>query len=176
MFRPILVDRGRVRAFSVKQPWAGLLLSGQKRYEVRRWWPTEVPGLALVHASSGSAPWLSWCEGNPDYEKALARASMAEKRTWTRSAIIGVIEIRCVWRPGRHPRLSQRDRVLCGRTTGQALWEIGRRWRFRLPISCDGRLHFWDVPAAKRKRVSNELRRLKQQVQRSKEQPPCCDR
>ena len=158
---PIPVDGGRVRVFSVKQPWAGLLLSGQKRYEVRPWWPVEVPRLALVHASAGTAPWLSSSEGDPDYERALVDAGMADKRKWTRSALVGVVEIRRVWRAGHHPRLSRRDRVLCGRTAGQALWEIGRRWRFHRPIPCHGRLHFWPVPAAKVASVGKELSQLR---------------
>ncbi len=40
-----------LKAFSVRQPWSGLLMVGIKRFEVRTWQPP-APDYFLVHAAS----------------------------------------------------------------------------------------------------------------------------
>ena len=39
-----------VYALSIRQPWAGLIIAGRKRIEVRTW-PTNICGSLLIHAS-----------------------------------------------------------------------------------------------------------------------------
>src|SRR5438552_3865539 len=104
--------------FSVKQPWAGLLISGVKRFEVRSWYPKE-PGWLLVHASSGKAPGLRELSEVPEFTKALKVAEMTDPKLWPTSAVIGAVRIAKVWLPDApRPKLSKRDQVLCGNIAG----------------------------------------------------------
>jgi hypothetical protein len=153
-------NRLNVRVLSVKQPWAGLAMAGVKRFEVRPWRPSTERGLLLLHASSGTATGLRGDENEPLYWTALEEAEMQDRKAWPRSAILGVIEIRRVWHSGRRPKLTKLDRVMCGSTEGQALWEIGRRWNFATPVPCGGQLHFWPIPQERGRAVSSQLARF----------------
>ena len=78
-----------LRAFSVKQSWASLLIAGVKRYEVRTWSPKE-PGLLLVHASSGKAQGIRELRTEPMFHTALERAGMKDEGSWPQSAFVGL--------------------------------------------------------------------------------------
>jgi hypothetical protein len=45
-----IIDMRQIRALSIRQPWAALLVAGLKTIEVRSWW-TGHRGLVLIHAS-----------------------------------------------------------------------------------------------------------------------------
>ncbi len=141
----------------MQQPWAGLLVAGEKRFEVRRWRPVDEHGLVLVHASSKRAP-ISDLEDDPLFRKALQAASMADKTTWPLSMILGVAEFVRVHRRGESgPFLSQKDNLLCGETKDHALWRVGRTWAFRNPIPCNGKLNLWQPDAGLMRRITREL-------------------
>ncbi len=148
-----------MRVISVKQPWAGLLMAGEKRFEVRGWRPVDDRGLVLVHASSGTAP-LSGVEDEPLFHEALRRAGMQDKRAWARGNILGVVEIRRVQTPPPRPSpFKKKDELLSGDIDGQALWEVGKRWQFAAPIPCHGKLNLWKPDPALRRNIAGQLRR-----------------
>jgi hypothetical protein len=131
--------------FSVKQPWAGLLVTGVKRYEARTWYPTR-PAWLLVHASSGKATGLRELGLDPLYEKALRAAGMERPGEWTTSAVVGAVKVSRVWHSDKpRPQLGKMDLFLCGSIEGMALWEVSYKVQFRQPISCKGKLNFWQL-------------------------------
>jgi hypothetical protein len=53
-----------MKALTVRQPWAALLILGAKQYETRTW-PTRHRGILLIHAErtslfAGIRRWLGW--------------------------------------------------------------------------------------------------------------------
>lgn len=146
-----------MRVLSVKQPWAGLLMAGEKKFEVRRWRPVDQNGLVLIHASSNRAP-ISDLEDDPLFRKAIRTAGMADKATWPLSMMLGAADfVRVHRRNEAVPFLSQKDKLLCGETKDRALWRVGRTWAFRNPIPCDGKLNLWQPDAPLMRRIAREL-------------------
>lgn len=136
-----------LRAFSVRQPWAGLLVAGVKRFEVRTWAPKEL-GFFLVHASSGKAQGMPELRAEPLFQKSLQEAQMANERCWPQRAILGLVEVTRIIHPEKGlPRgFTKQDGFLCGSVEGVLLWEVGRRWPFAKPVPCDGWLNLWRPP------------------------------
>lgn len=156
-----------LKAFSVRQPWAGLLVAGTKRFEVRSWKPRAL-GLHLVHASLGKAHHIRELRKEPQYPKALKLAGMEDESQWPSGAILGVVEITKVWAPDSPPRkLTLMDQFLCGEIKGMYLWQVGNRWVFKDPIPCHGALNLWTPPSATKRELSAEFKRLKVPVRPS---------
>lgn len=141
-----------VRCLSVKQPWASLLVSGVKRFEVRSWAPSRL-GKLFVHASGSKAVGLPMLRRDRLYHHALQEAGLEDESAWPISAIVGMVTVSRVWGPdGRLPRLSKLDRYLCGTIDGMCLWEIGSSTVFPKPIPCPGKLNLWTpTPSVARK-------------------------
>src|SRR5688572_22627658 len=85
------VSGAGLRALSVRQPWAGLLVAGVKRFEARTWKPREL-GFLLVHASAGKAGDLRDLRADPLYQRSLRQAGMSDEQSWPRSVFIGLVE------------------------------------------------------------------------------------
>ena len=129
--------------FSVKQPWAGLLVTKVKRFENRTWRPVDL-GWFLVHASSGRAPGLPALAADASYRKAIVAAGMQDPKTWPTSAVVGAVKIGRVWDPDQlRPKLSKMDLFLCGDVEGTYLWEITAAVEFTNPLPCKGKLNLW---------------------------------
>lgn len=150
-----------LRAFSVRQPWAGLLAAGIKRYEVRSWRP-RLPGMYLVHASSGKASGIRELRDEPLFQRALHLAGMEDESGWVQSALLAVVEVARIWEPGSVPkRLSRLDTFLCGTTVDVYLWEVRRRWVFSRPVSCRGALNVWTPPPQVKRTLSAQIASLR---------------
>jgi activating signal cointegrator 1 len=125
-----------VRALSVRQPWAELIMSGQKRYELRTW-RTSVRGRIWIHA----ARTVEW----PYVHMAgLSRAS------FTTGAFIGSVEIvDCV--PFTTPIAEglRRDGTFFGdpRDVAGFAWMLAAPERLTRPIPYRGSLGIFRVPA-----------------------------
>ena len=124
-----------MRALSVRQPWAELIVSGQKRYELRTW-RTSVRGRIWVHA----ARTVQW----PCVRLAgLSRASL------TIGAIIGSVEIvDCVpFTSSIAEELRRADASFgdVGEVTGFA-WILAAPERLPQPIPYRGALGLFRVP------------------------------
>lgn len=144
---PVLV---KLKALSVRQPWASLLLAGVKRYEVRTWRPRDL-GLLLVHASSRKAEGIRELRQEPLFQRALRLAELEDESRWPRSALLGVVEVTRIWERGSPPRrLTRLDEYLCGSTEDVYLWQVGRQWVFKHPIPCPGKLSLWTPPGVRR--------------------------
>jgi hypothetical protein len=146
-----------MKALSVRQPWASLLVAGQKRFEVRRRNLRE-PGRYLIHASGAKAWGIRDLRKNPLLLRALARAGLEDEAAWPRSAIVGVVEFGRIWGPRhRRPAMSEMQRFLCGPIAGHYLWEVRRCWTFDEPIPADGKLNLWEPSLSVRAKVAEEF-------------------
>ena len=147
-----------LRAFSVKQPWAGLLVAGVKRFEVRTWAPSG-PGVFLVHASSGKARGMPELRAEPLFQKSLREAGMTDEQGWPQSAFLGLVEVARVinTEEGLPRRFTKQDEFLCGSVESILLWEIGRRWPFTRPVPCNGMLNLWRPPTEVHAAINRQL-------------------
>lgn len=126
-----------MRALTVRQPWAWLLMHGTKDIENRNW-PTSIRGTVAIHAAKGmtTAEWHDAVEFVATFDEKLANC-IPGPHLLVRGAIIGTMELRgCVHR-------------------SDSPWFQGPYgFRFDTPQPCDpievrGALGFWDwtVPA-----------------------------
>lgn len=75
-----------MKAISIRQPWAGLIVAGQKTIENRSW-NTSYRGEIAIHASRLDADALLWCESNGIVLPPLA---------YFERAIIGIADLAAV--------------------------------------------------------------------------------
>jgi hypothetical protein len=117
-----------MKALSVKQPWAELIASGRKRWEMRTW-STRYRGPLLIVAGARVAD-------SPDALRHSARGPVA-------SAIV-LVELVDV-RPVKQAWYSQNAR--CNVGPGDFAWVLQRPRRVP-PVPVKGRLGLFDVPEA----------------------------
>jgi hypothetical protein len=135
-----------VKALSVTQPWATLLLLGAKRFETRAW-QTGHRGLLAIHATRelrGSDREL--CRTEP-FRSLLAQAGFD---SWTQlplGVVLGTVElVRCV----RVEELeaegcSAADRQFGDFRPGRWAWEMANPKPLAVPVLLRGRLGVFDV-------------------------------
>lgn len=113
-----------MRAITIHQPWAELIVSGEKDVENRSW-RTNHRGPLLIHAGARAD-----------------RSSFAEHgvpEAADRSAIIGIVEVvDC-----------KQERTSSWHEEGSWGWYLSRAKRFRKPIPMKGRRGIFEVPDGK---------------------------
>lgn len=134
-----------MKALSIRQPWAWLIVNGHKHIE-NRTWPTRFRGPVLIHASKG----MSGREYEDAMEFALSvgyRNYFPERHELERGGIVGVADLRACVPPSM-------------RTSP---WHVEGSYGFALfdarPVpftECKGALGFFDVPAD----VATQLRQM----------------
>ncbi|MGA2035791.1 MAG: ASCH domain-containing protein [Thermoguttaceae bacterium] len=130
-----------MRALTICQPYAELIMRGQKRVENRRW-PTGYRGALLIHAGK-SRQWLEPidCEHIPLAEMVFG-------------AVVGLVQLRgCIrWHGGIRcdpliveawPWLPTHEHA-----EGPYCWILEDIFRFSEPIPFRGQQGLFDVPAA----------------------------
>jgi len=125
-----------MKCLSVLQPWAHLILSGQKWVE-NRTWTTRHRGPLLIHAGRGKT--------------ALEAARIAVPTArWTETdlvygAIVGIVNVVDCW-PIDDPRLAQPP--YSGWAFGPSCWVLAEPRAFGRPIEWRGRLGLFEVADA----------------------------
>lgn len=131
-----------MKALSIIQPWAELIVLGHKDIE-NRTWPTKVRGWVAVHASKSysRAEW-EFAQSALDDVREFVRWRIdlpsIEKADVAFGAIIGTVEIvDCV-------------------TASESPWFFGKYGfvlrnpvKFDKPIPCRGALGFWEFPGVR---------------------------
>jgi ASCH domain len=117
-----------VKAMSIRQPWAALIIAGDKDIECRLW-ATSYRGPILIHASLGDA---GWSDSDIERQFRCKIPSLATKR----GGIIGVVDLVDVV-------TSHRSKWFAKGCYGFILANP-RPLRF---LAMPGRLNMFDVPA-----------------------------
>ena len=113
-----------MRAITIRQPWAELIVRGDKDVENRRW-RTNHRGPLLIHA------------GGSVNRGSFAKHGVPEDAE--RSAIIGIVEVvDCT-----------QERTSSWHEEGSWGWYLKRARRFRKPIPMKGRRGLFEVPDRK---------------------------
>ena len=106
------------KALTVRQPWAGAIVRGDKRVENRSW-PTNYRGRLLIHAGAVG-------DGEP------------------KRAIIGSVNVvDCVRLTRRDPLWERYEPWI---EPDHWHWLLGDARQFRVPVECSGRQGLWTPP------------------------------
>ena len=148
-----------MKAISIKQPWASLIVEGVKDIE-NRTWPTKFRGRVLIHASAKSvnlgiyydAPFTrtQWAAMNID-ERINSKCKGNSLKFLPKSVIIGSVEIvDCVinhdsiWAEPAYKTIE--DARFGSDAKPIYNWVLANPIKFPEPIPAKGKLSFWDYP------------------------------
>lgn len=136
-----------MKAITVKQPWASLIVSGIKDIE-NRTWKTYFRGRVLIHSSSGKSQFNFTTAQNVKLNELNLRRWY--DREQIKGSIIGSVEIvdcttehPSIWAKKNSGRLSAPKQWLDKPTYN---WVLANPIKFPEPIPVKGKLMFWDYP------------------------------
>jgi len=149
-----------MRALTIRQPYATLIMQGVKQFETRSW-RTEYRGPLVIHAAANGAR----IHGDQlrRMEKRLRIMPTALMGLdYPLGAVLGVVElVECLpISPRLIDALTPREKWLGWYSDGGFVWDLARagRVRFAEPIACAGRQGLWTLPADLAARVEKEIR------------------
>lgn len=126
-----------MKALSLTQPWASLVVAGRKTVETRGWrLPIGMEGQRVaIHASKGMPPWA----------EELARAWGLDPDALPRGAVVGEVTIVGSQRTEetRH-RLEPEEIEFGDFSSGRWAWFLTHPTEYEEPIPARGALGFWE--------------------------------
>src|SRR5687767_12341860 len=132
-----------MKALSLLQPWASLVVSGAKKIETRSW-QTAYRGPLLIHASKGKSGALLATE--PPFKNFIPDFTKLPF-----GAIIGTVELVDIVRitflgcsNERLNRLTLEERAFGDYTESRYAWLLEDAATFEKPIPCNGALQLWE--------------------------------
>jgi hypothetical protein len=136
-----------LRAVSILQPWAALVVAGVKRFETRGW-HTAHRGPLAVHAGlrlSRAARTL--CRSDPVAEL-LRGAGWPDSDRLPRGFVLGVVELVSCRRVEELPPevLTDIERALGDFRPGRWAWEFRNPQPLTVPVAARGRLGIFTLP------------------------------
>jgi len=148
-----------MRALTIRQPYATLIMQGVKQFETRSW-RTAYRGPLVIHAAANGA--RIYGDQLRRLEKRLGLMPTALMGLdYPCSAVLGVVElVECLpISPRLIDALTPRERWLGWYRDGGYVWDLARagRVRFAEPIPCAGRLGLWTLPDDLAARIDKEL-------------------
>lgn len=134
-----------MKAISLLQPWASLVVMGVKKIETRNWATTQ-RGNILIHASQGKAgsifadepPFKKYI---PDFKKLPFGAIVGQ------ATITDVIRIEILGLPDELiDRLTMEEKAFGEYAEGRYAWILDDALQFEKPIPARGTLSIWEYP------------------------------
>ncbi len=124
-----------MKAITLTQPWATLLVSGRKKFETRSW-RTHYTGPLAIHAASGF----------PGYAKAAAEGFgfPLDDVVLPRGAIVGIVDLVDCVRTESLARFDWREMSMGDFSDGRWAWRCVPRDWFAKPIPAKGALGLWN--------------------------------
>jgi len=121
-----------MKALTIKQPWASLIVNKYKEYEFRSW-KTKYRGKILIHA--GLSMDGRYLADFNDYDL-----------TYIKGAIIGEAEIvDCILVDESFNRdLKQANSKVYKDCVGNYAWKLIKIKKYKKPIFCKGKLSLWE--------------------------------
>jgi hypothetical protein len=137
-----------MKAISLIQPYATLIIMGYKQLETRSW-QTSHRGNLAIHASAGKPDWArEVAERDPYIKRALDKHGLTFDAL-PRGAVIGTVGVRGMLPIDKNlvSRLSPLE-FACGDYSmpGRFAWELFSAVPLDKPITCRGALSVWEVP------------------------------
>lgn len=136
----------RCKAISLTQPWATLVVIGEKEYETRCW-STRFRGTVWIQAAKGfPRDCKDLCEYEP-FRSALARHGYTRWQDLPIGALVGRVEwVNCERTEDVLPRISEQEAAFGDYSERRFASRLGSPIAIAEPIACRGALSFWEVP------------------------------
>jgi hypothetical protein len=143
-----------MRALSLYQPWASLLVYGYKRIETRSW-STTYRGILLIHASQ-TKRWM------PDFPRLLHSAGLPDAMTDLPTpfgAVLGSVEVVDCRKSEEFSEsdVGTQEMALGHFSPGRYGWVLRNPVVFTTPIPCKGMLRLWEVPLAMLQQIDGDV-------------------
>jgi hypothetical protein len=137
-----------VKAISIRQPWAGLVAIGAKRYETRSW-QTRYRGPIAIHASKHIGPREREFCGHPLVLQAYRRPGPIDPpRQLPRGAVIATARLVAVHRTESiRGLLTDAERCFGDYGDGRFAWELDDVVELAQPAPANGALGIWEFRA-----------------------------
>lgn len=134
------------KVLTIKQPWAGLIILGIKKFETRSWKTTH-RGILGIHSSnskvdeSGLKILDDLCKTMPE---TFYHGSTAMKICTTFGSIIGIAHLKDIYSTNhKHHSLSKLELDLGDYSENRFYWKLSSPQRFIDPIQTRGQLGLW---------------------------------
>ena len=133
-----------MKALSLTQPWAELVVLGEKQWETRSW-KTERRGLIAVHASKNFPRWAKdLTETDPYFVSTLGKYPITRIPI---GAIVGTVEILKMESTNELRDFLGRKEIAFGDYQMDRWgWQLANPVKLDEPIPCRGALGLWEVP------------------------------
>jgi hypothetical protein len=135
-----------IKAISLKQPWATLVITGAKTYETRSW-KTGHRGALAIHASRSFSRQLArLCQHEP-FRSALLAAGYRKASELPRGMLLGTVELVEVYSTNdMDPRTLPATELAFGDFRPQRFaFKLGEPVRWKKPLPLPGQLNIFDV-------------------------------
>lgn len=143
-----------MKALSLTQPWATLVVTGEKKIETRSW-RTNYRGPLAIHAAKGFPRWAKDLIFQEHFKEALEAHHYLESRQLPVGAIIGFVNVVDCWSTA-YIRATQKDNLkelaFGDYSEGRWGWVLDSP-RIINPVECKGALQLWDVPEEIKRQV-----------------------
>lgn len=147
----------QMKAITIWQPWATLIIKGYKQYETRHW-PTSYRGELAIHAGKTKKQWVSelWQELNSVLDIPLVYDTLPY------GAVLGTVKlVDCIPTSALH-RLPNDERALGDFGPGRYAWRLENPVAFDEPRPWLGKQGLWDIELDDEKRLQNARERIQQ--------------
>jgi hypothetical protein len=132
-----------IKAITLYQPWASLIIAGAKQFETRNW-GSQYTGPLVIHAGKTNEV----DTGNRVFMKHMIESGLGDWINLPRSAAVGVVwKDKCYKGPSVLPYIDEREKIF-GNFTGadRIAWKLTNPVAFDPPIPIRGKQGLWDWP------------------------------
>lgn len=134
-----------MKAISLLQPWASLVVIGAKKLETRGWY-TQERGRICIHASLSRARSFDLRDVQP-FKKYIDSLGGYENLGY--GYLIGEVGIDSIIKTEDiRAKLSVEELVFGDYSTGRWAWRLTHPVKYKKAIACKGNLNLWQVPGA----------------------------
>ena len=137
-----------LKALTLYDPWATLVVLGEKKFETRSW-PTQHRGLLAIHVSKNRPREAMRFDDIEPFRSALGHNyhNLGYRHP---GCIIGVVEVVACYPAGRSDArfgtLSEKELAFGDFSAGRFAWLLKNQHPLAEPITCAGHQGLWTVP------------------------------
>lgn len=138
-----------LKALSLTEPYASLVVIGEKENETRSW-QTHYRGLIAIQAAKNFPAWAKGLLRVSIFKETLAAHGFYSPQDFTLGAIIGTVEIVEMIRTDvilKSPTFSEKEDLFGDYSPNRWAWRLANPKKLKTPILCKGALSLWEVPA-----------------------------
>ncbi|MEM6484185.1 MAG: ASCH domain-containing protein [Pseudomonadota bacterium] len=139
-----------MKALTIHQPWASLILLGIKRYE-NRTWRTNYRGPLAIHAGSSRASW-DIAEADPAIAADLEQHGL-NRQTAPHGVILGAVWLADCIGINLIPADAQSDPY----ASGPWCWVLASPTMLQKSLDCSGKLGLWTPQASSRSQMAKSV-------------------